>query len=76
MPRPKVTQISVPFPTDVADRIKAEAERRLVSPRWLVIKAVEQFLEPLPDPMEQIEAAGKTIKNIKAAAEREGVDLQ
>ncbi len=48
MPAAKVTQISAKFPTELANRLKAEAERRMVSPQFLIVGAVRLFLESSP----------------------------
>lgn len=46
---------AVRFPEDLHTRLQEHAEMRDVSVNWLVVRAVEQFLESLPS-REQVEA--------------------
>jgi hypothetical protein len=48
MARAKVTQFTVAIPKELADRVKAEAEDRVLSPNFLIARAIEQFLAQLP----------------------------
>lgn len=64
MPRAKVTQIGVKFPTEMADRIKAEAERRMVSPGYLIIAAMRLFLD------EQAGGSSWTVESVPPSVER------
>jgi hypothetical protein len=44
----KTTQFTVVLPKDMGDRLKAEAEARIVSPNFLIVRAVRELLANLP----------------------------
>lgn len=46
--KPKRTPFSISLPPDLATKLTAEADARMVAPSWLVEKALAAFLPTLP----------------------------